>query len=133
MVKSEKLNRSLGYWRNHTTLNSSAIRQVSQLNQGKKTAGIDGVKSLTPEQRLSMAEELKLGTRAKPVRRVWIPKPGKEEKRPLGIPTMYDRVQQALGKLILEPVWEAKFEGTSYGFRPGRSAHDAILLNLSEY
>lgn len=103
-----------------------AVRQVSQLNQGKKTAGVDGIKSLTPKQRLEMANNLKLGTKAKPVRRVWIPKPGKEKKRPLGIPTMYDRAQQALGKLVLEPQWEARFEGTSYGFRPGRSAHDAI-------
>ena len=103
-----------------------AVRQVSQLNQGKKTAGVDGVKSLTPAQRLSMVETLRLGTKAKPVRRVWIPKPGKEEKRPKRIPTMFDRAQQALGKLVLEPVWEARFEGTSYGFRPGRSAHDAV-------
>ncbi|NER32425.1 MAG: hypothetical protein F6J89_33740, partial [Symploca sp. SIO1C4] len=54
-----------------------------------------------------------------------IPKPGKKEKRPLGIPTMRDRATQALAKLALEPQWEAKFEPHSYGFRPGRSAHDA--------
>lgn len=103
-----------------------AIRQVTQLNQGKKTAGVDGIKSLTPRQRLEMAEILDFNNSALPVRRVWIPKPGKEEKRPLGIPTMHDRALQALGKLVLEPGWEAKFEGTSYGFRPGRSAQDAI-------
>jgi RNA-directed DNA polymerase len=60
------------------------------------------------------------------VRRVWIPKPGKAEKRPLGIPTMHDRALQALLKMALEPEWEAKFEPNSYGFRPGRSAHDAV-------
>jgi RNA-directed DNA polymerase len=60
------------------------------------------------------------------VRRVWIPKPGTEEKRPLGIPTMADRAAQALVKLALEPQWEARFEPGSYGFRPGRSCHDAI-------
>ncbi len=103
-----------------------AVRRVNQDNQGKKTAGIDGVKSLTPEQRMALANNLKLGNKSKPTRRVWIPKPNTEEKRPLGIPTMYERALQALVKLTLEPEWEAKFEPNSYGFRPGRSAHDAI-------
>jgi len=103
-----------------------AVRKVTQENQGKKTAGIDGVKSLTPTQRLILVRELKPEPEAKPVRRVWIPKPGKQEKRGLGIPVMYDRAHQGLIKLALEPEWEAKFEPNSYGFRPGRSCHDAI-------
>ena len=103
-----------------------AVRRVTQDNQGKKTAGVDGVKSLSPKQRLALVNKLKLGSKASPTRRVWIPKPGKEEKRPLGIPTMYDRVLQGLVKLALEPEWEARFEPNSYGFRPGRSCHDAI-------
>jgi RNA-directed DNA polymerase len=107
-----------------------AVRRVTQDNQGKKTAGIDGVKSVPPNRRLVMAEQIhpKHWRRSKPrpVRRVWIPKPGKAEKRPLGIPTMLNRAEQALGKMALEPEWEAKFEGNSYGFRPGRSCHDAI-------
>ena len=78
-----------------------AVRRVSQDNQGKKTAGIDGVKSLTPVQRLKLVNKLKLSQKkAKPTRRVWIPKPGTEEKRPLGIPTMDDRAKQALAKLV---------------------------------
>lgn len=103
-----------------------AVRRVTQDNQGKKTAGVDGVKSLSPAARLKLIGKLRLGTKVKPTRRVWIPKPGTEEKRPLGIPTMYDRALQALAKLALEPEWEAKFEPNSYGFRPGRSCHDAI-------
>jgi RNA-directed DNA polymerase len=103
-----------------------SVRKVTQDNSGKKTAGVDKVKSLTPKQRLEMAKTLKLGNKSKPIRRVWIPKPGKEEKRPLGIPVMRDRATQALAKAALEPEWEAKFEANSYGFRPGRSAHDAI-------
>ncbi len=103
-----------------------AVRRVSQDNQGKKTAGIDGVKSLTPRQRIQLVQRLKLDDRAKPIRRVYIPKPGKQEKRTLGIPVMEDRAKQALVKLALEPEWEAKFEPNSYGFRPARSAHDAI-------
>jgi RNA-directed DNA polymerase len=103
-----------------------AVRRVTQDNQGKSTAGVDGVKSLTPNQRLELVKTLKLGTKAKATRRVMIPKPGKAEKRPLGIPTMADRALQCLVKLALEPEWEAKFEPNSYGFRPGRSCHDAI-------
>jgi RNA-directed DNA polymerase len=107
-----------------------AVRRVTQDNQGKKTAGVDGVKSVRPKQRLVMAQQIHpkhwKQSKPKPVRRVWIPKPGKEEKRPLGIPTMLDRAKQALGKMALEPEWEAKFEPNSYGFRPGRSCHDAI-------
>lgn len=103
-----------------------AVRKVTQDNRGKKTAGVDGVKCLLPPQRLQLAKDLRLNRKAKPIRRVWIPKPGKTEKRPLGIPIMHDRAAQALIKLTLEPEWEAKFEKGSYGFRPGRSAHDAI-------
>lgn len=103
-----------------------ATRRVSQDNQGKKTAGVDGVKSLTPPQRLALAQTLTPIPQARPVRRVWIPKPGTQEQRPLGIPTMRNRAAQALVKLALEPEWEAKFEPNSYGFRPGRSCHDAV-------
>jgi RNA-directed DNA polymerase len=103
-----------------------ATRRVTQDNQGKKTAGVDGVKSLTPPQRLALAKTLRLAPKAKPTRRVWIPKPGTTEKRGLGIPIMRDRAAQALVKLALEPGWEAQFEPNSYGFRPGRSVHDAI-------
>jgi RNA-directed DNA polymerase len=103
-----------------------AVRRVTQVNKGKKTAGIDGVKSLLPTQRLKLANELNLSEKSKPVRRIWIPKPGKTEKRPLGILTMADRAKQALVKLALEPVWEARFEPNSYGFRPARSCWDAM-------
>ncbi|MDJ0633517.1 MAG: group II intron reverse transcriptase/maturase [Xenococcaceae cyanobacterium MO_188.B29] len=103
-----------------------AVRRVTQDNQGRNTAGVDGVKSLTPKQRISLVNKLILGSKVAPTRRVWIPKPGKEEKRPLGIPTMHDRALQGLVKLALEPEWEAHFEPNSYGFRPGRSCHDAI-------
>jgi RNA-directed DNA polymerase len=103
-----------------------AVRRVTQDNRGKKTAGVDGVASLTPKQRLRLASRLTLKGKAKPLRRIWIPKPGSKEKRPLGIPTMHDRALQALLKFALEPEWEARFEPNSYGFRPGRSCHDAI-------
>ena len=103
-----------------------AVRKVTQDNQGKRTAGVDGVKSLTPPDRLTLVTTLKLSGQARPIRRVWIPKPGKQEQRGLGIPVMYDRALQSLVKLALEPEWEATFEANSYGFRPGRSCHDAM-------
>ncbi|WP_375490891.1 group II intron reverse transcriptase/maturase [uncultured Nostoc sp.] len=119
-----------------------SVRKVTQENQGKKTAGVDGIKSLTPKARLTLVLSLNINQKVSATRRVWIPKSdgdsGKrglgvsssgaifQDKRPLGIPTMHDRATQALAKLALEPEWEAKFEPNSYGFRPGRSAHDAI-------
>ena len=103
-----------------------AVRRVTQDNQGKNTAGIDGIKSLVPHQRCALAAQLGTLPTGRPTRRVWIPKPGTDDKRPLSIPTLHDRALQALVKLVLEPEWEARFEPNSYGFRPGRSVHDAI-------
>merc|ERR1712176_1419841 len=76
--------------------------------------------------KMKLVSKLKLDGKTKAIRRVYIPKPGKSEVRPLGIPTIEDRAKQMLAKLALEPEWEAVFEPNSYGFRPGRSCHDAI-------
>jgi RNA-directed DNA polymerase len=103
-----------------------AVRNVTQANQGKTTPGIDGVANLTPQERLDLGQHLHLQGHAAPVRRVYIPKPGPTEQRPWGIPTMADRAKHALLKHALEPAWEAAFEPTSDGFRPGRSTWDAI-------
>lgn len=103
-----------------------AVRRVTQTNKGRKTAGVDNVRVLKPEEKLALARSLRVTGNAQPIRRVWIPKPGKTERRPLSIPTMRDRSTQQLVKLALEPEWEARFEPNSYGFRPGRSCQDAI-------
>lgn len=103
-----------------------AVRKVTQDNQGKNTPGIDGVSRLRNHQKVKLAQKLGFNDKSQPTRRDWIPKPGKAEKRPLRIPTIEERAKQALMKLALEPEWEAKFEPNSYGFRPGKSAHDAI-------
>src|SRR3989475_2119532 len=103
-----------------------AVRRVTQDNRGKHTAGIDGVKSLTPPQRLALAHTLRLDSKATPLRRTWIPKRGSPEKRPLGIPTQQERARQTLVRQALEPEWEAKLSPHTYGFRPGRSCWDAI-------
>jgi RNA-directed DNA polymerase len=103
-----------------------SVRKVTQDNQGKSTAGVDGIKSLNPAQRIDLADSLKLTKKSKPTRRVMIPKPGTTEERPLGIPCMVERAKQMLVKLALEAEWEAVFETNTYGFRTGRGAHDAI-------
>ena len=103
-----------------------AVRLVTSLNKGQRTPGVDKKLYLTPEKKMALANKLHLSNTALPIRQVMIPKPGKIEMRPLGIPVMEDRAKQALVKLAIEPQWEAKFEPNSYGFRPGRGCHDAI-------
>lgn len=112
-----------------------AIRQVTQLNAGKKTAGIDGKASLNFEERFALEEILKkqyLNWHHSKLRQIPIPK--KDGKtRILKVPTIADRAWQCLVKYALEPAHEATFHARSYGFRTGRSAHDAqkvIFQNL---
>src|SRR5437867_11038451 len=107
-----------------------AVRRVTQDNRGKKTAGVDGVKSLAPKHRLSLAVGLRISPKARPLRRVWIPKPGKTEKRPLGIPAAEDKVVQSALKLVLEPLYEPLFRPSSHGFRPELGCHTALRALL---
>lgn len=112
-----------------------AIRQVTQLNTGKKTAGIDGKKSLTYKERFQLEEILKQNTRTwkhQGLREIPIPKKD-GTKRILKVPTIADRAWQCLIKYALEPAHEATFHARSYGFRPGRGTHDAqkiLQINL---
>jgi RNA-directed DNA polymerase len=103
-----------------------AVRRVTE-NQGKKTPGVDRVIWDTPEKKIQAVHELKQrGYQPQPLRRVYIPKSDGKTMRPLGIPTMKDRAQQALHLLALDPVVETTADRNSYGFRQQRSCADAI-------
>lgn len=107
-----------------------SIKRVTQINKGKQTAGIDGQTVLTSEDRIKLFNLLEKYNikyiRRRPARRVYIPKKS-GKMRPLGIPIIKDRIFQNIVKNALEPQWEARFEPSTYGFRPKRSSQDAIV------
>jgi len=108
-------------------------RAWRQVRENRGSAGVDrttitqieerGVEAFLDELEVELSEQR---YRPWPVRRVQIPKPGRSETRPLGIPAVKDRVVQTAAKIVIEPVFEADFRGCSFGFRPKRSAHDAL-------
>lgn len=122
----QKLIRAAGRLRSYANRVTS-VRRITQLNSGKDTPGVDQVVFRTATERQNLVEELRQHQpwKAKPTRRVYIPK-ANAKRRPLGIPVIGDRCLQTMVVQALEPEWEAKFEASSYGFRPGRSCHDAI-------
>ena len=120
----------------------SLLDKVSRVNvlelawaKVQSNAGACGVDGITverfgkdsPKRLLAVSEQIRKGVyQPQPVKRVWIPKPGSAEKRPLGIPTVRDRVVQTALRMVIEPIFEREFAGESYGFRPGRSCQDAL-------
>jgi len=103
-----------------------SVRQVTERNVGRLTPGVDGRIAVSAADKERLVIEIQWSPRrARPVRRVFIPK-ANGKLRPLGIPVILDRAQQARVRNALEPEWEARFEPKNYGFRPGRGCHDAI-------
>jgi RNA-directed DNA polymerase len=105
-----------------------SVRRVTELNAGRKTAGVDGEIVLTSQGKAELADWLQNGATAwkpRPVKRVFITKV-RGKLRGLGIPVIADRALQAVAVNALEPEWEARFESRSYGFRPGRSCQDTM-------
>lgn len=102
-----------------------ATRKITQDNVGKRTPGVDKRIIKSPKDKYNLATNVKVDGKCSPISKKYIPKPD-GRNRPLGIPTIEDRVKQELVYLAMLPQWEAQFEATSYGFRPGRSVVDAI-------
>ena len=111
--------------------NPEELRASFERLNGNKAPGVDGVRKADYEQGLEeriadLSKRLRrLGYRPKPARRVYIPKAA-GGRRPLGIPSFEDRIVQDRLSQILQAIWEPEFRNCSYGFRPGRSAHDAL-------
>lgn len=103
-----------------------AVRLVTEINTGRNTPGIDGCLYRTDREKVSLVESLRFKNyKPNPVKVRWISKPS-GGKRKLGIPTIRDRAMQTLVLMAMDPEWETKFEPHSFGFRPGRSAIDAV-------
>lgn len=115
--------------RSHSTLLLS-IRQVTQINKGKRTEGVDNFKVASNQERTALYNKMQnynvFTHNPSPALRKYILKSKDGKLRPLGIPTMKDRIYQNIVKIALEPQWEVHFEPISYGFRPKRGCHDAV-------
>jgi RNA-directed DNA polymerase len=117
-----------------------SVFRVCKENEGRHTAGVDGMsisedRETAENQMIKLLNEVDITQTPKPIRRVYIPKPNSNKKRPLGIPTIRDRINQDITRTAVEPICEFYFLPCSYGFRPKRSCHDAIqdlFLKLSK-
>jgi RNA-directed DNA polymerase len=111
--------------------NEAGLTESFHRQPGNKAVGVDGIGKADYGQKLVAnltdlsARLSRMGYRPKPARRVYIPK-ANGKQRPLGIPSFEDRIVQDRLSRILQTIWEPEFRGCSYGFRPNKSAHDAL-------
>lgn len=116
----------------HLMTDPEQLRAAYEAIDGRAAPGVDGVTKEGYGRDLEsnlqdLSERLKrMGYRPKPVRRAYIPKPGSEKKRPLGVPCLEDKIVQNAVRAVLEQIYEADFERSSYGYRPGRTQHQAL-------
>lgn len=127
------------YWLHDKVFAERTLRAAfAQVSANAGAPGVDGVtvevfgRRLEEEIGRILADWKAERFRPQAVRRTWIPKPGSDEQRPLGIPTVRDRVVQGALRLVMEPIFERDFHPRSHGFRPGRSAHGALTEVLSD-
>ena len=120
--------------RKSTAVKVLATWRITQRNQGKYTAGVDGIsmskdhnRKTQNQMRLKLMDKIDIGKKPDPIRRVFIPKPNGKQ-RPLGIPTLHDRIIQEILRIAIEPTAEYHFSDNSFGFRPKRSCQDAMSM-----
>ena len=134
LLTERPFNRLIGYLKD-INLWVLAYNKISK-NTGSLTEGIDNetIDGINLDKLRKLQIEVLNGSfQWGGIKRIYIPKPGKKEKRPLGIPNIRDRIVQEILKIIIEPIFESRFSNNSHGFRPGRGCHTALRMIFRDF